>query len=173
MTVWWILVDHCVLKSLIIQSNLYFNLRLFNSCERSRWGQSTCSPLKHSLHILECHSHFWAWSQTVGHVHPFSLQHQTPGEIWPILAKTSWSAPEHNSRCQISAMTRGGIGGHTRTHTPDRQTDNANTHRRHIQLRRSRCFISLCVCEECSAPSDRGVLISEAGSSLLWAGPLW
>lgn len=69
-------------------------------------------------------SHFKDRSQTAGHVHPFLVPYYMPGEIRSFSAKTPRSAPEHNSRCQISAMEREGMRAcWTRhTHTMQRTT---------------------------------------------------
>lgn len=58
---------------------------------------------------------------------------------------------------------------HTHTHAPDRQT----MHTQETYSFETVQMFYFSVCQECSALSDRGVLISEAGSALLWAGPLW
>ena len=73
----------------------------------------------------------------MGHIHPFLLQQQTPGDIRSLSAKTSGSAPEHNSHCQISAMKREYEedthtlcldSTHTHIQAHSRQTDTANAH---------------------------------------------
>ncbi len=111
------------------------------------------------------------------HPSTFLLQQQTPGEISSFSAKTSSSAPEHNSHCQITTMKGGGQRGcthhvwttHTCIYTFIQTLQNTHTHtliqETYLFKTGQMFYLSLRV-SECSAPSDEGVLISGAGSSV-------
>lgn len=78
-----------------------------------------------------------------------------PGDIRSPSAKTSRSAPEHNSHRQISAMKRGGQRGythhvpttHTHIHAHARQIDtHTHTHAGDVFSRDRPDVLSQCVC---------------------------
>lgn len=120
-------------------------------------GAQTLSPY---LPVSQLDIHFWAWSQTVGHIHPFLLQHRMPGEIRSSSAKTCRYISDEEGRTERDTQSCS-LHTHTYIYTLDWQTLQTYIH----TDRPTRCFPPVYMCQSASLPIDRGVLISGAGSS--------
>lgn len=83
-------------------------------------------------------------SRTARHVHPFLVPRYMSGEIGSFSAKTPRSAPEHSSRCQISAMKREGMRARWHTHTRT-QTMQRTTQETYLVETGQMFYLSMCV----------------------------